>query len=437
MANPQPNILYIFTDQQSAQALSCAGNQDLHTPNLDALAGRGVRFTNALCAEPICSPARSAMLTGRMPSTVGVPDNNLAIDEAYRKEELGNLLKRAGYDCGYAGKWHLTPYTIPDPAEHGFDWSAPFGDADLTDHCLAFLSASRDKPFFLMASYDNPHNICEWHRDQNLPWGNLPEPDLAECPNLPANYHAAPYEPEILRLIQQTAPACYGGGRFDPDRWRKFRWAYNRLVEKVDTQIGRLLEGLEERGLKEDTLVVFSSDHGDGEGHHRWNNKQVLFEESIRVPLIVAGPGVKPRGGLCEELVSNGLDLLPTLCDLAGAEAPQDLPGRSFRGFLEGTDVSDWPEQRVVEASVYNGTVGREVLGRCLRGKRYKYVCYSWGRYREQLHDLESDPGEMVNLAIERRHQPLLQRCREELAAWCRSIGDRFVGQIPREPEAM
>jgi arylsulfatase A-like enzyme len=435
--NERPNILYVFTDQQSAQALSCAGNPDLHTPNLDALAGRGVRFANAFCAEPICSPARASMLTGRMPSTAGVPENNLSIDPALRRDELGNLLKRAGYDCGYAGKWHLSPYTIDDPADHGFDWSAPFGDAALTENCLEFLSAKRDKPFFLIASYDNPHNICEWHRDQNLPWGNLPDPDLADCPNLPANYHAAPYEPEVLRLIQQTSPGCYGGGRFTPDRWRKFRWAYNRLVEKVDAQIGALLKGLDQLGLTENTLVVFSSDHGDGEGHHRWNNKQVLFEESIRVPLILALPGRFDQGLVRDELVSNGLDLLPTLCDVAGAEMPDDLPGSSLVTVLEGDGQDPWRDELPIEACVFEGGLSpnRRPLGRCLRGLRYKYVCYSWGAYREQLHDIRADPGEMVNLAVEKRYDPLIRQFRRKLRSWCQSIGDRFAKALPADAD--
>jgi arylsulfatase A-like enzyme len=426
---PQPNILYIFTDQQSAMAMSCAGNADLHTPNMDALASRGVRFTQAVSAEPICSPARASMLTGRMPATVGVPSNNYQIDPAFRADEIGNLLKRAGYDCGYAGKWHLSDYNIPDAADHGFDWAANFGDACLTDHCLEFLKRKRDKPFFLIASYDNPHNICEWHRDQNLPWGNLPEPNLADCPNLPANYHAAPYEPEIHRMCQDSLPGCYGGGRFSPDRWRKFRWAYYRLVEKVDAEIGRLLSGLDELGLADETLIVFSSDHGDGEGAHRWNNKQVLLEESIRVPFIFAGPGVA-KGRTCDAPVSNGLDLLPTLCDLAGAEMPDDLPGAALRGFLEGADVPGWRDHTPIEATVA-GDIGRTPVGRCLRGRRYKYVCYDWGGYREQLHDLDADPGEMVNLAVEARHKPLLEQCRDKLRAWCESIDDRFARRIP------
>lgn len=422
----RPHILYIFTDQQYAGAVSCAGNADLRTPALDRLAGTGVRFEKAYCTCPLCTPSRASMITGRMPHQVGITGNNQPIGEAFRGRGLGHTLSDAGYECAYGGKWHLPEGAIPEG--HGFRSICGFSDRDLADRCIAFLSQPHDRPFFAVASFDNPHNICEWARQTPLPWGPIPEAPLEACPNLPPNYAIPAYEPEVLRMEQAAQPRFFRGLSFTDDDWRRYRHAYYRLVEKVDAEIGRVLDALRAAGLEEETLVIFSSDHGDGLGAHRWNQKWVLYEESVRVPLILSLKGRTAAPGRADagHLVSNGLDLFPTICDYAGVEPPEGLPGLSLRPLAEGRGDIPWRDCVVAETSFDPKFGGLGTRGRMVRTERYKYIVYSWGKHREQLFDLETDPGEMVNLAVEARHQGVLARHRELLAAWVEKTGDRF-----------
>lgn len=430
----RPNILFIFTDQQTAEAMSGAGNGDLQTPAMDRLATEGVRFERAYCAQPLCTPSRASLFTGLMPHQTGAPRNEMPIAEHLRPREMGNLFAAAGYECAYGGKWHVPGLTIQDG--HGFRRISPAvsqrpnldgGDDHLVEACKAFLREprGRDRPFLLVASFDNPHNICEYAKGRNLPQGSIPPaPPVEACPALPANFGVPAHEPEAIRFEQSAAPDIYPTAAYTADDWRRYRWAYCRLVEKVDGLIGQVLGVLEETGRKGSTLVVFSSDHGDGQGAHQWSQKCVLYEESVRVPLIVRAPS-SAHGGFVdrEHLVSNGLDLLPTLCDYAGIEPPPGLEGRSLRPLVEGDPSAPWRDELVTE-TVFDGDRGRATRGRMLRTRRYKYVVYHWGRFREQLFDLDRDPGEMVNLAAAPSHADVLNDHRRRLADWCRRTGD-------------
>ena len=168
-AAERPNIIYIFTDQHTANAMSCAGNPDLHTPNLDRLAAAGIMFQNAYCTAPLSGPSRGAMFTGCYPGTTGLLVNGAPLQESLQTRTLGTLVKNAGYECAYGGKWHVPELDIPDKVR-GFDQIYKHSDDGLAEACVEFLSRKHDKPFFLVASYDNPHNICEYARSQNLPY---------------------------------------------------------------------------------------------------------------------------------------------------------------------------------------------------------------------------------------------------------------------------
>ncbi|WP_162606025.1 sulfatase [Jiangella aurantiaca] len=420
----RPNVLVILTDQQFAGAMSCAGNPDLSTPAMDALASAGVRFQNAYCAQPLCSPSRASMMTGLMPHQTGVTGNAAAMDDTLRKRQLGYLFADAGYDCAYGGKWHLPDYDMV--GDYGFGRVFGFGDDHLADDCVAFIREARDRPFFLVAAFDNPHNICEWARNEPLPWGDVPDAATDECPTLPANFPIAPYEPELIRIAQAQFPRWYPVAGWSDDHWRHYRHTYYRLCEKVDAEIGRLLDAVRTAGLEEDTLILFSSDHGDGMGAHRWNQKWTLYEESVRVPFIVSWKGVTTPGAVSGDLVSAGADVLPTLCDLAGIDAPDGLAGASLRDVCEGRGSGARPDQVVVETR-WDSPVLPHAYGRMLRTRRYKYAVYAWGRNREQLFDLETDPGEMVNLAQDARHGMVLDEHRSRLAGWCDRTGDDFL----------
>ncbi len=427
----RPNILYIFTDQQSADATSCAGNPELETPALDRLAASGVRFERAYCTYPLCTPARASMFTGRMPHEVGITDNGMPIEEAFREQELGHLLSAAGYECAYGGKWHIPEIAVPDG--HGFERICGFDDVELPRRCAQFLARRRDRPFFLVASFDNPHNICEWRREQPVPWGPIGDPPRVEdCPPLPPNYAVPPFEPQVIREAVRRDPQVYAQADYSDEQWRRYRWAYNRLVEKVDRGIGQMLDALRESGLQETTLVIFSSDHGDHQGAHHLSQKSIFYEEAARVPFIVSLNGMTEPGLVDRDhLVSNGLDLFSTVCDFAGVEPPEGLAGRSLRPILAGEDTPEWRDHLVCETRFPEiGCDGRMVVT-----DRYKYIAYSWGSYREQLFDLQTDAGEMVNLALSSRHRDVLHRHRQLLREWCAATDDNFGGRHYSHPD--
>jgi arylsulfatase A-like enzyme len=228
--------------------------------------------------------------------------------------------------------------------------------------------------------------------------------------------------------MQKEFPAAYPTIQWPPERWRQYRWAYYRLVEKVDARIGLILDALRESGQEENTLIIFSSDHGDGLGAHRWNQKQVLYEESVRVPFIVSLKGVTRAGHVDREhLISSGLDLIPTMCDYAGIAPPPGLRGRSVRALAEGRQPETWRNLLVSETVLYTPGKSRRVTGRMLRTDRYKYIVYSQGSLREQLFDITRDPGERVNLVQSPQHQTTLQGHLKRLAAWCNQTDDPFV----------
>lgn len=429
MAVRAPNILYLVTDQQSAGAMSCAGNRDLRTPAMDRIAAEGMRFERAYCTQPLCTPSRASMFTGLMPHEAGAPLNGQSIRADLRARELGHVLRQAGYTCTYAGKWHVPEAEMPDG--HGFTRIGRLRDEAIAEACVDFLRQPHARPFFLVASFTNPHNICEWARSQPLHEGPIPEPaSVEECPALPPNFDIPDSEPEIIRVEQRAHFKMHPTAGYTRDDWRRYRFAYYRLVEKVDAELARVLAALDATGHDRDTLVIFSSDHGDGQGAHQWNQKCVLYEESVRVPLMARLPGrIKPGSVEALRLTSNGLDLFPTLCDFAGITPPVPLPGRSLRPLLEGRPPSAWRDHVFVE-TVFDGGRGYGTEGRMVRTARYKYCIYSMGRNREQLIDLLDDPGELGNLAGDPRHGVTLDEHRRRLKDCLTSTGDPNAWQF-------
>jgi arylsulfatase A-like enzyme len=432
----RPNILLILTDQQSGEALSLGDpTSPLRTPHLDALAARGLRFDRAYCSNPLCVPSRTSMFTGTYSHRNGISSNQ----DKPTDENLccaGTAFRDAGYDTAYFGKWHI-PIPLEVPERSGFDTISNNQnngtDLRLVDHAIPWLGQKRDKPFFCVASFNNPHNICEWARGTRgleLPDGSPPEPPSVEaCPPLRANHQPPEDEPEAMILLRRSfhASPIFPVGDFDGAQWRQYQFAYHRMVELVDGHVGRLLSGLRHMGLENDTVVVFLSDHGDNQGAHRFNQKTMFYEESARVPCMIAWPGhIEP--GISRRLVNTGPDLMPTLFACAGIETVDALDGESF--------LSDRPrEQIVVENFALQGAeidgVKPEIRGRMLRTDRYKYCCHAYGEHRESLVDLESDPGEMRNLARDSAHRDVLLEHRRRLREHCRATKDPFETEIP------
>ena len=415
-AQGKPNIIYIMTDQQGPQVMSCAGNPDLHTPNMDLLAQRGVRFTNAYCAFPLSGPSRAAMFTGYMPSQSGMIENEMPLVDSLRNNTLGSVVAAAGYDCAYAGKWHVNTVTIPD-GEFGFRRIKDDGDIGLAESCVEYLqNRNKKEPFFLVASFTNPHNICEYSRGQKTPHAKVPETTLEECPNLPKNFAVSPYDASVLRFEQEQRYQLYPTVSYSPDDWRRYRNAYYRLTEAVDAEIGKIIAEIDRQNLWKNTVIIFTSDHGDGNGAHHWNQKTALYEEVVGVPMIVCLPEGKNAGTVSEAIVNNGIDLMPSVCEWTGAELPYGRPGVSYKAAAEkGAKGQDY----IVTETNFNQTAG--TLGWMVRTPKYKYVVYDKGQYREQLFDMENDRTEMRNLAVESKYRDVLLEHRSILENWLKT----------------
>ncbi|OPZ22985.1 MAG: Arylsulfatase [candidate division BRC1 bacterium ADurb.BinA364] len=450
----RPNILLILTDQQNSSMMSCAGNPWLQTPNMDSLAASGVRFANAFPGNPVCVPSRWAMMTGVMPSRIGMDTNRaeVTLPPEIMAHAMGRVFSEAGYETVYGGKVHL-PGAFSDVSVYGFEKITNQVRDELGQICADWLRQKHERPFLLVASFINPHDICavlpenpaagvekfSWLADMIRPPDGVSEDEFfaTMCPPLPENFepmHDAP--PALLaaagedeeqedkprkRVTKQGAAA-----QASEKQWRLRRWAYVRLTEWVDANIGVVLEALRESGLAENTLVVFASDHGEMDGAHRLATKGKPYEESIRVPFIVSWPGVTEAGKVdTEHLVSSGLDLIPTLCDFAGVPIPAGLKGRSVKPLATGGDADGWRSSLAIEIHGARG----------LRTERFMYAVYGEGEARdlgeprEFLTDLKIDPLQMRNLARDPEYRETLESMRAALAAWYQEHGETLEPQ--------
>ncbi len=453
-SDSRPNLLFIMTDQQFADVIGGLGRvQDpsgLKTPGMDRLLRNGVFFDRAYATYPLCVPCRNSLMTGRYPHEIDVNINQGEKEGFLQVPMMGSYLSQAGYACGYVGKWHLA---VPpeDEASHGFPFvrhaAANRIDDQVMPGCCAFLDQwDAASPFCLVASWVNPHDICEYARIEagipdRLPNGELGEPpaSLEQLPPLRANHAEAEDEPAALKRLRANPEEFEWLARLYPTQdyternWRRYMWAYHRMVEKVDAQILSLLEELDRRGLSENTLIVFTSDHGEGYGSHQWNQKICFYEESARVPFLIAGPGVKDPGRIdSQHLLNIGLDVIPTLLDAAGADIPDSLPGASAYALAQaGEDAVPWRNSTVLQCEF--GGFGPKnqsgIRGRCVLTESYKYIRYFDEQHpeeasNEQLFHLPSDPGEMNNLAGHAEHRELLEQHRALLNAYAREHGD-------------
>jgi len=406
----KPNLLFIVTDNQSPWTLGCYGNREILTPNIDRLAREGVRFTNAFCCNPVCSPNRATLLTGLMPSQHGVhswlgtekPDAQMGPNAYCTIAEFISLpeaLAEAGYDCGMCGKLHLGDSLHPQlgfrywfAKPYGHTSSFYGGDAiwqgrvykepryyldAITDHALDFLQQPRDNPFFLYVGYNAPYGL-----DDDLRSGHR-------------NRHTAYYADKELRCFPRLDAHPWLRQNRDCIGNQTAMRSYACAVSGVDDGVGVLLDALAEMGLEQDTLVVFTADHGLCAGHHgMWGMAdhswpRHMFQENLRVPLIFRHPERIPAGDTVETMNCN-YDFLPSVLAYLGLEdrMPQDVPlaGRSYAAALLGKELS-WGEEIVFHE--YENT-------RAVQTRRWKLVLrHPAGP--DELYDLLHDPGEERN----------------------------------------
>ena len=445
-AEVRPNILFIFSDDHAAQSISCYGSRINQTPHIDRLAAEGMRFTHCFAVNSICSPSRAAILTGKYHHLNGVPVFN-RFDGS--QSHVAKLLQSAGYQTALIGKWHL----FSDPT--GFDyWNILPGQGEyhnpvmienghtnrltgyvtdlITDQSIDFLKG-RDvsKPFLLFTH----------HKAVHRPW----QPDAA---------HASMYEADLIpepatfldNYVGRTAAATQATLRIGQDltsndlkeeppdglsglgrqRWNYQRYIkdYLRCVASMDDNIGRLLNYLDASGLATNTVVIYASDQGFFLGEHGWFDKRFMYEESIRMPLLIRYPGRVAAGGVSTNMLLN-IDLAPTFLDLAGVKTPSDMQGRSILPILKGSAPSDWRESMYYRYYHYPGDHNVQPhFG--VRTHRFKLIYFenleAW-----ELYDLERDPLEMDNRASDPQFAGVKRTLQHELARLRREFRDEVV----------
>ena len=296
-------------------------------------------------------------------------------------------------------------------------------DPEMAYHIEKELSTKRDKPLFLVASYLNPHEICEYARSQTLHYGEIPIPEEAVFPELPSNFEATEGLSELLMHHKKMSPKLYPTENYSEQDWKNYLYAYYRLVERVDSHIGELIKILKKNNLYDNSVIIFTSDHGDGVAAHKWNQKRALFEESIQVPLIIK-PSKRDRVSVNRDLhglVNIGTDLYPTICDYANVPIPEELNGVTLKRVLEGT--------REPHRSIFIETHFDAINGRtwCVIKDQYKYVFYRFFKNREQLFDLSADKGETTNLMLDSRYENVYREMKAELLHHAQKVNDKML----------
>lgn len=457
----KPNILYIMTDQQSYYMVSAlvdqignspySGNHRFSTPNLDRLVKNGYAFTHCYAANPVSGPSRFALLTGESPKAYGMSGNYSPSGENGRRmcellstRAMGTLFRNAGYETVYAGKVHL-PWAggtggknsiYNPPTAYGFDKFLTYDDREeLTETCVKYLDERQgDNPFLFFVSFMNPHDICM----SRLLFGNNTVEDFEHNQR---ELSARRNQLKFRDLYQSMDQALFDSDTLvgppdnmapsegypslkrprgemysDMHKVRAHIWFYYRLVEQVDSMIGEVLDALERSPYADNTVVIFTSDHGEMAASHGFSGKNQPFEECQRVPFIFSGKGI--RSGVVDDVpVCNGWDLLPTMLDIAGIEIPDALKGISLYGRMTSGAPIDRKYLYMESVNTYG----------VLDDGRFKYTRMEepdpeFGA--EALTDIEKDPGEKRNVVNMPEYASEVERLRkvldEELAKFRR-----------------
>lgn len=424
LSGSRPNILFIMADDHAQHGLSCYESPFLKTPQIDRLAREGMRFTHAFGVNSLCAPARAALLTGKHSHINGKKTNADPFDG--RQATFPALLQDAGYETAIVGKWHLK--VVPTGFDyykvmpgHGVYFDCRFRESGrgdswklapgyltdvITDSSIEWLeSRESNKPFCLMVHHKAPHGPdihkkehAKLYEDMTIPspqtlhdnWDTREVLKEGECHG--TKLINLSWQQDIYRQLMRTAPEEKEART--EIVYQQVLKGYMRLVASLDENVGRLLNYIDDSGLRENTLVIYTSDNGFFLGEHGLYNKMWMYEESMRIPLLIRFPEYISEGKVNSELV-NVLDFAPTFLDLAGAEIPSNLQGTSLVPLLEGTSPKDWRDGMYYH--YYHGYGIPEHYG--LRTNRYKLIHFPQhkdGTYWE-LFDLEQDPHELVN----------------------------------------
>ena len=470
--NQRYNIVYIMSDDHTAQMMSCYDNRYISTPNLDRIAEEGVRFTNSFVANSLSGPSRACLLTGKHSHANGYMDNKQVHAFDGSQQTFPKLLQEAGYQTAIIGKWHLggTPtgfdYWDVIPGQ-GHYYNPDFRTADgtkmhegyisdiITDKSLAWLeSRDKDRPFCLMIHHKACHR--EWQPDfkylEEYEDITFPIPEtfyddyegriaaqqqemtiehemrLVADNKLIPEHNKGKQLPEYKRLTKEQAEryeAVYG--RITEDfhnrkltgkdlvewKYQRYMRDYAKVVKSMDDNVGRVLDYLEQTGLKDNTIIIYTSDQGFYMGEHGWFDKRFMYEESMRTPLVMSLPKGFKRKGDISEMVQN-IDHAPTFLDIAGVEVPKDMHGKSLLPLLKGKKVDDWRTSLYYHYYEYPAVhMVKKHYG--VRTDRYKLIHFYDDIDCWELYDLKNDPSELNNLYGKSEYAEVVAEMMKEL----------------------
>jgi arylsulfatase A-like enzyme len=436
----KPNVLFIISDDLNT-ALSGFGHKQCKTPNLDRLAKRGVKFENMHCQYPVCGASRASIMSGLYPySNLTLGNEGTLRGSMPQVVTLSQTFRNNGYYAARVSKiYHMRiPFEIIEgtaESDDPFSWDeainikaleqnapgestnwspkdkrsqkfegviATGGDSDhadgmAADRAIEILNKVNGKPFFLAVGFVRPHvplvapaKYFDFYDRNAMQAPVVPDDDLDDVPGVIRNY--------------KRNSTTYG---ITPELHKGLLQAYYASISYMDAQVGRVLEALKENGLEDNTIVVFSSDHGYLLGHHHKYQKQHLFEEATRVPFILSVPWLEHQHGRGTRKITELVDLYPTLTDLAGLTAPDDIQGISLTPLLSDVDSAAWNKDQAF-------TVSRSG-GESIRTREWRFTQWGFGEKGMELYDLNNDPGEFTNLARNPRYADVRDRLQKQL----------------------
>ena len=461
MAETQPNIIFIMSDDHAAHAMSCYGSRINETPNLDRIANEGMRFSNCFCTNSICGPSRASILTGTYNHINGM--TTLATKMDGRQLTFPKLLQKQGYQTAVIGKWHLGHGGVHDPT--GFDyWNVLPGqglyhnpemiDAGgrkvvngyvtdiITDMCLDWLGQrDRDRPFCLLYHHKAPHRSWEPDEKHARMYEDIDIPEPETFNDDYSNRAAAAAEARMRvdrdfneRDLKQPVPSGLSPEAEKSWKYQRYIKDYLRCVASVDDNVGRLLDYLDEEGLTENTIVIYTSDQGFFLGDHGWYDKRFMYEESLRMPFVIRYPREIKAGTVNDNMILN-VDFPLTFLDYAGIDPPEEMQGTSFRRLLNGGTPEGWQTSMYYRYWMHlaHHNVYSHYGVRTLRHKLIYYYADALGQEGAiddsrppewELFDLEKDPCELNNVYHDPAYADTVTELKAELDRLQQQVGD-------------
>jgi len=461
MKDKRPNVLFIMSDDHASHAMSCYGSRINETPNLDRISNEGVRFDNCFCTNSICTPSRATILSGTYNHINNVTTLSSRMDN--RLTTFPKLLQGNGYQTAAVGKWHLGQGPEHEPT--GFDfWRVLPGqglyhnpemiDADgkrvfqgyvtdlITDMSLDWLKKrDKDKPFCLLSHHKAPHRSWEPDRKHAHMYDDIdiPKPETFDDDYSNRASAAAAATMRIERDLNKgdlKMPVPDSLNKEEEKNWKYQRYIkdYLRVVASIDDNVGRLLDYLDEEGLAENTMVIYTSDQGFFLGDHGWFDKRFMYEESLRMPFILRYPREVKPGSINKDMILN-VDFASLFLDMAETDIPEEFQGRSFRPLLSGQIPTDWRKSMYYRYWMHKAhhNVYAHYGIRTLKHKLIYYYSDALGQpgaidetYEPEweLFDLEKDPYELNSVYDDPAYVDVVKDMKLELHRLQDEVGD-------------